>query len=89
MIRIENAGTISASQELVEGLVDEAALGITHAIRKIRLLFEAVRTSFELSCADEVLGIFRERDSNLMDKWSEFEQVIITFDRHSFVGIAF
>ena len=86
MIRIEDPGT--TSRELVEGLVDEAALGITHAIGKIRLLFEAVRTSFKLSCADEVLGIFRERDSNLMDKWNEFEQVIITFDRHSFVGIA-
>ena len=87
MTSIDDTGM--SIQEPEETLVHEEARGIAHTIRKIRLLFEAVHTSFKLSRADEVFENFRKRGPSIWDKWNEFEKVITTIDRYSFVRSIF
>ena len=65
--------------------MDEEVLEVAHTIKKIRLLFEAVYTSFKLSRADEVLGGSQKRLPGLREKWSEIQEVMTTIDRHSSV----
>ena len=65
--------------------MDEEVLEVAHTIKKIRLLFEAVYTSFKLSRADGVLEKFQKRRPSLGEKWSEIQEVMTTIDRHSSV----
>ena len=86
IIMTGSTGTEVDEAEAITPVLHEVIFTVTQTVKRIRLLFEAVRTAFIASRADEVLE--NNRGKSLGDTWNEIEQVGATISRTKLTACA-